>query len=198
MVYENQWKLGIDMLTSDNMLDAFTFNDVILAVHHNCREITPDQVRKQVHEILANRLEDMNYLLEMYLLFTAGVLLCSLVLARREAVAGPQRRIQHGSLIKSYPAFFGMLAGTVLLFFQHNFLPGSLCGRAQRSILSVRCKDHQISGFLEYINILPVGLDNVAFVDAFDLHVRSGIIASCILCSRITVYCFKIFICLYF
>lgn len=64
MVHENQWKLGIDMVTSDNMLDGFTFDDVILAVHHNCREITPDQVRKQVYEILANRLEDLNYLLD--------------------------------------------------------------------------------------------------------------------------------------
>lgn len=64
MVYENQWKLGIDMVTSDNMLDAFTFDDVILAVHHNCREITPDSVRQQVYEILALRLEDLDYLLE--------------------------------------------------------------------------------------------------------------------------------------
>lgn len=64
MVHENQWKLGIDMVTSDNMLDGFTFADVILAVHCNCREITPDQVRKQVYEILAGRLEDLDYLLE--------------------------------------------------------------------------------------------------------------------------------------
>ena len=64
MVYENQWKLGIDMVSSDNMLDGFTFDDVILAVHHNCREITQNQVRQQVHEILANRLEDLYYLLE--------------------------------------------------------------------------------------------------------------------------------------
>lgn len=61
---EREWKLGNDLSTSDNMLDGFTFDDVILAVHHNCREITPDQVRQQVHEILANRLEDLNYLLE--------------------------------------------------------------------------------------------------------------------------------------
>lgn len=64
MVHENQWKLGIDMVSSDNMMDGFTFDDVILAVHHNCRKITPDQVRKQVYEILANRLEDLNYLLD--------------------------------------------------------------------------------------------------------------------------------------
>lgn len=64
MAHENQWKLGIDMVSSDNMLDGFTFDDVILAVHHNCRQITPDQVRKQVYEILANRLEDLNYLLD--------------------------------------------------------------------------------------------------------------------------------------
>lgn len=64
MVHENQWKLGIDMVSSDNMLDGFTFDDVILAVHCSSRQITQDQVRRQVYEILANRLEDLNYLLE--------------------------------------------------------------------------------------------------------------------------------------
>lgn len=61
---EREWKLGKDLITSDNMLDGFTFADVILAVHCNCREITPGQVRKQVHETLAGRLEDLDYLLE--------------------------------------------------------------------------------------------------------------------------------------
>ena len=56
----------IDQLPRFKTLSALarSRDDVILAVHHNCREITPDQVRKQVYEILANRLEDLNYLLD--------------------------------------------------------------------------------------------------------------------------------------
>ena len=69
----------------------------------------------------------MSYLLEMYLLFTAGVLACSLMLAGKAMeTAGPRARLQQGSLLKSYPAFFGMLLGAVLLFFQHNFLEAYL------------------------------------------------------------------------
>ena len=75
----------------------------------------------KIYSALAEK--DMNWLLELYLLVTAGMLLCSLVLAEREAQSADARpRIRHGSLLKSYPAFFGMLLGAVLLFFQHNFL----------------------------------------------------------------------------
>lgn len=82
-------------------------------------------VFSKVYAALAER--DMNYLLELYLLVTAGMLLCSLLLADREApVAGPRPRVGHGSPLKSYPCFFGMLAGAVLLFFQHNFLDAYL------------------------------------------------------------------------
>ena len=78
-------------------------------------------VFSKVYAALAER--NMKYLLELYLLITAGMLLCSLVLAGKEAQnAGPKPRVSHGSLLKSYPCFFGMLAGAVLLFFQHNFL----------------------------------------------------------------------------
>ncbi|MBQ6147034.1 MAG: MFS transporter [Clostridia bacterium] len=70
---------------------------------------------------------DMRYLLELYLVITAGVLLCSLLLAGKAlSAAGPRPQAQHGSLLKSYPAFFGMLLGAVLLFFQHNFLEAYL------------------------------------------------------------------------
>ena len=79
----------------------------------------------KVYAALAER--NMDHLLEMYLLFTAGVLICSLVLAGKEAeAAGPRARVHHGSLLKQYPAFFGMLVGVVLLFFQHNFLDAYL------------------------------------------------------------------------
>lgn len=79
----------------------------------------------KVYAALAER--DMNYLLELYLIVTAGLLLCSLVLAQKEdAAAGPRPRVDHGSLFRTYPAFFGMLLGTVLLFFQHSFLEAYL------------------------------------------------------------------------
>ena len=78
-------------------------------------------VFSKVYSALAER--NMNYLLELYLLVTACMLLCSLILAGNEAqTAGPRPRVRHGSLFKSYPCFFGMLLGAVLLFFQHNFL----------------------------------------------------------------------------
>ena len=82
-------------------------------------------VFSKVYSALAEK--NMNYLLEMYLFFTAGILVCSLVLAQKEhEAAGPRPRVRHGSLFKSYPAFFGMLLGAVLLFFQHNFLDAYL------------------------------------------------------------------------
>ena len=75
----------------------------------------------KVYSALAER--DMNHLLELYLFITAAMLLCSLVLAGKDAqAAGPRPRLRRGSLFKSYPNFFGMLLGIVLLFFQHNFL----------------------------------------------------------------------------
>ena len=70
---------------------------------------------------------DLNCLLGLYLLCTAGILLCSLVLAESEApAAGSQIRASHGSLLRTYPAFFGMLLGIVLIFFQHGFLDAYL------------------------------------------------------------------------
>ena len=77
-------------------------------------------VFSKVYAALAQR--NMDYLLELYLVSTAGVLVCSLILGGKEArIAGPRTGIRPGSLLKSYPAFFGMLLGTALLFFQHNF-----------------------------------------------------------------------------
>lgn len=79
----------------------------------------------KVYAALADR--DLNWLLGLYLLSTAGILVCSLLLAEREAPAdGPRPQVRHGSLLRRYPAFFGMLLGTALLFFQHNFLDAYL------------------------------------------------------------------------
>ena len=62
---DRKWKLGEDLSTCDNLLDGMTFDDLILAVHCNCRAITPAAVRKELMEIFASRKQDMIYLLEM-------------------------------------------------------------------------------------------------------------------------------------
>lgn len=61
---ERNWKLNDDLITSDSLLDGITFGDVILAVHCNCRHITPDAVRRTAKEILDGRMQDYRYLLE--------------------------------------------------------------------------------------------------------------------------------------
>lgn len=61
---EANWKLGDDLIPSDNLLDGITFGDVILAVHHNCEYITPDAVVSTAKEILESRMQDFCYLLE--------------------------------------------------------------------------------------------------------------------------------------
>jgi PPP family 3-phenylpropionic acid transporter len=82
-------------------------------------------VFSKVYAALAER--DMNYLLELYLLSTAGILVCSLILAGKEAEAAePRPQVRRRGLYKRYPAFFGILLGTALLFFQHNFLDAYL------------------------------------------------------------------------
>ena len=61
---EREWKLGVDLSTHDNMLDGLTFDDLILAVHCNCRKVTPEAVRKELKEMMEGRLQDMDFLLE--------------------------------------------------------------------------------------------------------------------------------------
>ena len=69
----------------------------------------------------------LDLLLGLYLLCTAGILVCSVLLAGKGSEpAGSRARVRHGSLLKAYPAFFGMLLGTVLIFFQHGFLDAYL------------------------------------------------------------------------
>ena len=62
-VGEKEWELGIDLDRSDNLMDGFTFDDIILQVHCNCREITEQTVRKEVLELATARLDDMCELL---------------------------------------------------------------------------------------------------------------------------------------
>lgn len=59
-----RWKLGDDVSVEDNILDGFTFKDLILAVHCNCRRITPDAVKRELKDMMESRMEDLNYLLE--------------------------------------------------------------------------------------------------------------------------------------
>lgn len=61
---EQKWKLGVDIFRQDNLLDGITFDDLILAVHCNCRTICPTAVRSELRKILEQRQEDMVYLLE--------------------------------------------------------------------------------------------------------------------------------------
>lgn len=61
---EREWKLGVDLSTQDSLLDGLTFDDLVLAVHCNCRTVTPAGVRKQLKEMLDSRVQDMNFLME--------------------------------------------------------------------------------------------------------------------------------------
>lgn len=61
---EKEWKLGVDLGTYDSLFDGFTFDDLILAAHCNCREITAEAVQREAREILDSRIEDYRFLLE--------------------------------------------------------------------------------------------------------------------------------------
>lgn len=59
-----QWKLGIDMHVHDNVLDGFTFDNVIIALRCNEPVIDERAVRKNVKEMLEIRMQDLNYLID--------------------------------------------------------------------------------------------------------------------------------------
>lgn len=61
---DRNWKLGDDLATSDSLFDGITFDDLILAVHCNCRRITPAAVKREAKCMLEGRMEDYDYLLE--------------------------------------------------------------------------------------------------------------------------------------
>ena len=63
MTMDRAWKLGQDLIPSDNILDGFTFDDIILAVRCNCRTVDRAAVLKTAREILEMRMEDYNFLL---------------------------------------------------------------------------------------------------------------------------------------
>lgn len=61
---EPKWRLGEDMVTRDNILDGVTFDDLILAVHCNCKVVSRAAVYSTLAEILSQRKQDMMYLVE--------------------------------------------------------------------------------------------------------------------------------------
>lgn len=61
---EREWLLGEDLALEDNLLDPISFQDLVLQVHCNCREITPMAVEKELRETLNSRFADMQYLFE--------------------------------------------------------------------------------------------------------------------------------------
>ena len=60
---ERQWRLGEDLSTHDNILDGLTFDDVILTAHHLSNP-TPENVKRELIEMLESRLEDMWFLFD--------------------------------------------------------------------------------------------------------------------------------------
>lgn len=64
MAEEKRWKLGEDIDRHDNLLDSISFDELIVTVHCNCREITQEAVKKELNRILEIRMQDMKYLLE--------------------------------------------------------------------------------------------------------------------------------------
>lgn len=59
---ERRWKFGYDLSIDDSILDSVTFRDIILAVHHNCQNISPEAIKGEAKAILDQRVEDMWYL----------------------------------------------------------------------------------------------------------------------------------------
>ena len=61
---DREWTLGKDLVTSDSLMDGLTFDDLILAVHRNCRTINRAAVQMELNRILTTRRQDMMFLLE--------------------------------------------------------------------------------------------------------------------------------------
>lgn len=61
---ESKWRLDDDLSTYDSLLDGLTFDDLILAVHCNCRNINEAAVLKELKEMLEGRHQDMMFLLK--------------------------------------------------------------------------------------------------------------------------------------
>ena len=62
-MFNSKWKLGDDLIPSDSLLDGFTFDDVILALH-NESTVNEFTARRVLREVLEIRMQDMNYLFD--------------------------------------------------------------------------------------------------------------------------------------
>lgn len=58
-----EWKLGKDLIPSDNLLDGFLFDDVINALRME-REVNHSTARVVLNRILKIRMQDMNFLFD--------------------------------------------------------------------------------------------------------------------------------------
>ena len=61
---ERNWKLGDDLSVQDDVLDPITFDEIIMTVHRNCKEINTASVIKTFKEILEMRLTDAKEIFE--------------------------------------------------------------------------------------------------------------------------------------
>lgn len=60
---ERNWRLGDDLIPSDNILDGLTFDDLILSARHTS-VVNPETVKENLKDMLEGRLEDMWFLVE--------------------------------------------------------------------------------------------------------------------------------------
>lgn len=62
-MFNTEWKLGNDMIPSDNLLDGFSFDDVInaLRMERNVNHLTARLVLKRILDI---RMQDMYFLFD--------------------------------------------------------------------------------------------------------------------------------------
>ena len=64
---EKEWKLNKDLYSDDNLLDGITFDDIILMLDCNEKEININTAQKCFNELLALRLEDAKELVRINL-----------------------------------------------------------------------------------------------------------------------------------
>lgn len=60
---DRQWILGEDIHPNDNIFDPITFEQIIIALRCNEKEINHKAVMKVAREILNSRLQDFHFLL---------------------------------------------------------------------------------------------------------------------------------------
>ena len=54
---ERAWRLDDDLYTSDNLLDPITFDQLIMAVHCDCRQVNEASVRRELEKILERNMD---------------------------------------------------------------------------------------------------------------------------------------------